>query len=234
MFFLLRRDTQEPGEDLLKIQRTARCGKPGSDAGGRRRLLFHRRPSGLPGDQHPLKQVGIGAVTKPCKVGVSGVLVTFATTSLWRARAPLTGIFPAVPLRGRRLAFGLFRSLPPTYVSSTSTCPTSWGTASVVIAPDPVTHRPRRAVRPRPDHPLNLQRTHPLFTLTQQIDHLEPDGQGILRILEQRAHQRREALSQLVALLALPLPGPGHFIDLGALTPRAPHARRPAQAHEID
>ena len=62
MFFLLRRDTQEPGEDLLKIQRTARCGKPGSDAGGRRRLLFHRRPSGLPGDQHSLKQMGIAAV----------------------------------------------------------------------------------------------------------------------------------------------------------------------------
>ena len=65
MFFLLRRDTQEPGEDLLKIQRTARCGKPGSDAGGRRRLLFHRRPSGLPGDQYPLKQMGIGAVIMP-------------------------------------------------------------------------------------------------------------------------------------------------------------------------
>jgi hypothetical protein len=69
--------------------------------------------------------------------------------------------------------------------------------------PDPVTHRPRRAVRLRPDHPMNLQRTHPLFTLTQPIDHLEPDGQGILRILEQRAHQRREAVSLLVALLPL-------------------------------
>jgi hypothetical protein len=49
------------------------------------------------------------------------------------------------------------------------------------------------------EHPLNLHCAHTLLALADQVDHFKPDGQRIVRVLEYRADQRREAIALLLA-----------------------------------
>jgi hypothetical protein len=98
---------------------------------------------------------------------------------------------------------------------------------------DTVTHIPGRPVGTRADGTLNLQGAHPLLTLAHEVDYLEPDVERVVGVLEDRSHQRREAVALLATLLALPRPGTGELMNLRVLTARACDAIRPAQLNQV-
>jgi hypothetical protein len=97
------------------------------------------------------------------------------------------------------------------------------------------------------EHPLDLHRAHALLALANQVDHFEPNGQRIVRVLEYRADQRRETIALFLADLhfasllidgfraALAYPIPSAMLDLEYLVASAAwaaHAIRPAQADQ--
>ncbi len=107
-------------------------------------------------------------------------------------------------------------------------------------------------VRRRPavlfEHPLNLQRTHALFRLANEVDNLEPDRKWIIRVLENGSNERREAIAVflitnpdfaslfvygLSAAFADPIPSAALNPEyLFAITARTANAFRPAQANQ--
>jgi hypothetical protein len=94
------------------------------------------------------------------------------------------------------------------------------------------------------EHPLNLESAHSLLGLTNQVDNLEPDRQGVIGVLEHRANQWREAITVLFiaspdfagvsvhglsATLADPIPSAVLYLEYLLITAtRAAHALRPA------
>jgi hypothetical protein len=102
----------------------------------------------------------------------------------------------------------------------------------VEASPDTVTHRPCSAIRACADHPMNLQGTHAFLATQHKVDYLEPNLQGIIRILKNCSHQDRETITT-GRTTALPVPIAAKFIDLIATAPWTPYAIRPAPGSKI-
>jgi hypothetical protein len=103
----------------------------------------------------------------------------------------------------------------------------------VEASPDSVTHRPRRTVGTRTNHSMNLQGAYAFFATQHKVDYLEPNLQGIIRILENRSHQDGETIASLGRTATLPVPRAAKFIDLIATAPWAPYAIGPAPGSKI-
>lgn len=100
----------------------------------------------------------------------------------------------------------------------------------------PMAEVPRRLIAARPDHPVNLPGGHTLLAGQHVVQDLEPRSQGIVRVLEDRAHVEREAVGVGVLFgLANPVERAGlqrvHLLALATL--RAIHAVFPSLVGEI-
>lgn len=98
---------------------------------------------------------------------------------------------------------------------------------------DAVAHVPRRPVGACADGALDLHGAHTLLALAHEVDHLEPGGERVVGVLEDRPDQGREAVALLATLLALPRPGTSELMNLRVLTARAGHTIGPAQANQV-
>ena len=98
---------------------------------------------------------------------------------------------------------------------------------------DTVTHVPSRPVGARADSALNLHGAHALLTLTHEVDHLEPRGERVVGVLEDRPDERREAVALLATFLALPRPRTSESMNFRVLTARTGNAIGPAQLNQV-
>lgn len=98
---------------------------------------------------------------------------------------------------------------------------------------DSVTHVPRGTVGTAPYDSMYLEGADPLLGGTHQVDDLEPGPQRVVGVLEDRSHERREPVALSRALLALPRPGTGEFVDFLVAATRARDASGPAHLDEV-
>lgn len=96
-----------------------------------------------------------------------------------------------------------------------------------------VAHRPRGAIRTRPDHPMDLEGRDSLLRDHHQENDLEPRLERIVGVLEDRPDEYREAVAGRRALMALEVVRLGEGIDLFATAPSALNPVRPAAANEV-
>jgi len=99
---------------------------------------------------------------------------------------------------------------------------------------DAVAHMPSGAIGTEAKHPVNLQRTNPLLTGEHQMDDAEPVPQGLVRILEDRPGDVREAVAIIGAFFTLPMPFTGRqIVNSLVAAARADHAIGPAVCDQI-
>jgi hypothetical protein len=100
--------------------------------------------------------------------------------------------------------------------------------------PQPMAHIPRRLVSARPDLPLNLESANAFLAVKDLPENLEPDSEGIFRVLEDGSDGDREAIGGIAAQFADPIEGlPVELTDFGVAAPGALHdAVRPATIHQ--
>ena len=99
--------------------------------------------------------------------------------------------------------------------------------------PQPMTHKPCGAVGTGTDHPMDLQGTDTLLAGQHQVENLEPDQERVIRILENRARDEREAICVGATLVAFPSPRALSLIYLLVIAARATDSVRPAMLHQV-
>jgi hypothetical protein len=104
-------------------------------------------------------------------------------------------------------------------------------------SPQTMAHEPRRAVRARADHAMDLQGTDSFLAGQHQVQNLEPSQKRIIGILEDGARDDGEPIGRpfsRAALHALPRKGTRFAsVNLVILATRAQHAVRPALRHQV-
>jgi hypothetical protein len=97
---------------------------------------------------------------------------------------------------------------------------------------EPMTHKPRRAIRTGTDHPMDLQGADALFAGEHQVQDFKPDQQLVIRVLEDRPADDAEAI--VLAVLTEPMKRSRvELVDGGIAATQALHAVGPAMFHQI-
>src|SRR5262252_7439846 len=95
-------------------------------------------------------------------------------------------------------------------------------------------HRPSRPVGAETHHAVDLKRAHSFLAGQHQMDDAEPLTQGLIRVLEDRADQRREPITLRRTVVALPPEvHRGHRTRLVVAAARATDAKGPAVRDEV-
>lgn len=100
---------------------------------------------------------------------------------------------------------------------------------------DAMAHIPSRLVRTESHVATNLQGAHALLARQHQVRHFEPIPQRLIRVLEDRSTDMREAIGRSrCAVIALPMPRVAlQFSWIVRTTAVALHAFGPTLAHEV-
>jgi hypothetical protein len=81
---------------------------------------------------------------------------------------------------------------------------------------------------------MDLQGAHAFLTTQHKVDYLEPNLQGIIRVLKNRSHQDRKPITPLRRTATLPMPGAGmKLINLIVTAPWTSYAIRPATVNKV-
>lgn|ERR1017187_9893382 len=99
--------------------------------------------------------------------------------------------------------------------------------------PDSVAHVPSGSVGAAPDGPVDLKRAHALLALAHEVDHLEPRAEWVIRVLKDRANERREVVAVRRALATAPRPRAAEPVNLLVSTAGAANSLGPSHFHEI-
>ena len=99
--------------------------------------------------------------------------------------------------------------------------------------PDSVAHVPSGPVGAAPNGPVDLKRAHALLALAHEIDHLKPRAERVVRVLKNRANERREVVAVHRALATAPRPRAAEPVNFLVSTAGAANSLGPPHFHEI-
>ena len=99
---------------------------------------------------------------------------------------------------------------------------------------DFVAHAPRGFVRAKAHVAHDLQRAHAILAGEHEVGNLEPVAKRLVRVLEDRARNVREAVAVWRTFFALPVPfARRQIVNRGVAAARATNALRPAARHQV-